>query len=194
MYSDRICAHINFFKMCTSVYVYSQRKVRFMFNIVLVEPEIPQNTGNIARTCAATGSRLHIVKPMGFEIDDKKLKRAGLDYWHLLGVCYYENLDDFFEKTKGARYFYATTKAKHTYCDIEFKENDFLIFGKETKGLPEELLSKNKDLCMRIPMISEARSLNLSNSVAIVVYEALRQTGFDNLQSFGELHNLNWQE
>ena len=163
-----------------------------MFNIVLVEPEIPQNTGNIARTCAATGSALHIVKPMGFEIDDKKLKRAGLDYWHLLGVRYYEGLDDFFEKTKGGRYFYATTKARHTYCEIEFCDNDYLVFGKETKGLPEALLYDNRDSCMRIPMISEARSLNLSNSVAIVIYEALRQTGFGGLQDFGELHNLKW--
>lgn len=163
-----------------------------MFNIVLVEPEIPQNTGNIARTCAATGSALHIVKPMGFEIDDKKLKRAGLDYWHLLGVRYYEGLDDFFEKTKGGRYFYATTKARHTYCEIEFCDNDYLVFGKETKGLPEALLYDNRDSCMRIPMISEARSLNLSNSVAIVIYEALRQTGFCGLQDFGELHKLKW--
>lgn len=163
-----------------------------MFNIVLVEPEIPQNTGNIARTCAATGAKLHIVKPMGFEIDDKKLKRAGLDYWHLLGVKYYENLDDFYEKTKGGRYFYATTKALNTYCDVEYKENDYIFFGKETKGLPEELLYNNKENCIRIPMISEARSLNLSNSVAIVIYEALRQVGFSKLQNFGELHNLKW--
>ena len=163
-----------------------------MFNIVLVEPEIPQNTGNIARTCAATGANLHIVKPMGFEIDDKKLKRAGLDYWHLLGVRYYENIDDFYEKTKGGRYFYATTKALNTYCDVEYKENDYILFGKETKGLPEELLYNNKENCIRIPMISEARSLNLSNSVAIVVYEALRQVGFSKLQNYGELHNLKW--
>lgn len=168
------------------------QEARIMFNIVLVEPEIPQNTGNIARTCAATGAKLHIVKPMGFEIDDRKLKRAGLDYWHLLGVQYYENIDDFFLKTKGARYFFATTKARHTYCDIEFKPDDYILFGKETKGLPEELLHDNPDICIRIPMISEARSLNLSNSVAIVVYEALRQVGFENLQNYGELHNLKW--
>lgn len=163
-----------------------------MFNIVLVEPEIPQNTGNIARTCAATGSRLHIVKPMGFEIDDKKLKRAGLDYWHLLGVKYYENLADFFEQTQGGRYFYSTTKARHTYCDVKYQDGDYLVFGKETKGLPEKLLHDNKDQCIRIPMISEARSLNLSNSAAIVVYEALRKTGFQGLTAFGELHNLKW--
>ncbi len=163
-----------------------------MFNIVLVEPEIPQNTGNIARTCAATGARLHIVRPMGFEIDDKKLKRAGLDYWHLLRVVYYDDIKDFFEKTKGGRYFYSTTKARHTYCDVEYSDGDYILFGKETKGLPEQLLHDNKDWCIRIPMISEARSLNLSNSVAIVVYEALRQTGFDKLQNFGQLHSMSW--
>lgn len=163
-----------------------------MFNIVLVEPEIPQNTGNIARTCAATGAKLHIVKPMGFTIDDKKLKRAGLDYWHLLGVQYYENLSDFFEKTAGGRYYYATTKAQNTYCDVSFCDGDYILFGKETKGLPEELLHDNKEYAIRIPMISEARSLNLSNSVAIVIYEALRQTGFSRLESTGELHNLKW--
>ncbi|MDO4618582.1 MAG: tRNA (uridine(34)/cytosine(34)/5-carboxymethylaminomethyluridine(34)-2'-O)-methyltransferase TrmL [Clostridia bacterium] len=163
-----------------------------MFNIVLVEPEIPQNTGNIARTCAATGSKLHIVKPMGFEIDDKKLKRAGLDYWHLLGVRYYENLDDFFEKNAGGRFFYSTTKARHTHSDIEFKDGDYILFGKETKGLPEELLVKHPEECMRIPMISEARSLNLSNAVAIVVYEALRQTGYKSLLEEGNLTKYNW--
>lgn len=162
-----------------------------MFNIVLVEPEIPQNTGNIARTCAATGSRLHIVKPMGFEIDDKKLKRAGLDYWHLLGVVYYENIDEFFEKNPG-RYFFASTKAKHTYCEAEFRDGDYILFGKETRGLPEELLHEHPDECIRIPMISEARSLNLSNSAAIVVYEALRQTGFAGLKEEGDLTKYRW--
>ncbi len=163
-----------------------------MFHIVLVEPEIPQNTGNIARTCAATGSKLHIVKPMGFEIDDKKLKRAGLDYWHLLGVQYYENLEAFFEKTKGARYFYSTTKAPRTYAEAEFRDGDYILFGKETKGLPEELLHEQKEDCIRIPMIEEARSLNLSNSVAIVVYEALRQTGFEHLKHAGQLTRFSW--
>lgn len=163
-----------------------------MFNIVLVEPEIPQNAGNIARTCAATGVKMHIVKPMGFEIDDKKLKRAGLDYWHLLGIQYYENLDEFFEKNKNGRFYFSTTKARHTYCDVNYQDGDYILFGKETKGLPEQLLHDNKDACIRIPMISEARSLNLSNAVAIVVYEALRQTGFDKLQDFGELHTMSW--
>ncbi len=150
-------------------------------NIVLHEPEIPQNTGNIARTCAATGTKLHIIKPMGFEIDDKKLKRAGLDYWHMLSITYYENLEDFFSKNEGGNYYFCTTKAPHTYAEANFSDGDFLFFGKETKGLPEALLSKNLDKCIRIPMVSDARSLNLSNSVAIVVYEALRQTGYFNL-------------
>ncbi len=150
-------------------------------NIVLVEPEIPQNTGNIARTCAATGSRLHIVKPMGFEVSDKQLKRAGLDYWHLLDITYYENLADFFSKNEGS-FYYCTTKAPQKYTDASFHDGDYLFFGKETKGLPEDLLRDNLDKCIRIPMISEARSLNLSNSVAVVVYEALRQTEFFDLK------------
>ena len=153
-----------------------------MFNIVLHEPEIPQNTGNIARTCAVTGARLHIIKPMGFEIDDKKLKRAGLDYWHQLDITYYENFEDFFAKNKGAMYF-CTTKAPKKYTDVRFQDGDYLIFGKETKGLPEELLQEKLDSCIRIPMRDVTRSLNLSNSVAIVVYEALRQTGFAGLKS-----------
>ncbi len=156
------------------------------FNIVLVEPEIPQNTGNIARSCAATGSKLHIIKPMGFEIDDKKLKRAGLDYWHLLGVQYYEGLDDFFEKNGKVSMYLASTKAAKTYCDVTYKDGDWLFFGKETKGLPEDFIQENLDRAVRIPMISEARSLNLSNSVAIVLYEALRQTDFLNLQGTGK--------
>lgn len=151
------------------------------FNIVLVEPEIPQNTGNIVRTCAATGTRLHIVKPMGFEIDDKKLKRAGLDYWHFLDITYYDGLTDFFEKNQGGRFFYLSSKAPASYADVKYQEGDFLLFGKETKGLPEKLLVDNPERCVRIPMISSARCLNLSNAAAIVVYEALRQTGFNSL-------------
>ena len=150
-------------------------------NIVLVEPEIPQNTGNIVRTCAATGTRLHIVKPMGFEIDDKKLKRAGLDYWHFLNIQYYESLDDFFEKNKDGRFFYLSSKAPTAYTEVSYKDNDFLIFGKETKGLPEKLLMEHPERAVRIPMISSARCLNLSNSAAIVVYEALRQQNFASL-------------
>ena len=161
-------------------------------NIVLVEPEIPQNTGNIARTCAATGARLHIVKPMGFTIDDKKLKRAGLDYWYLLDLTYYENLDEFFEKNKDGSFFFFTTKALNTHSDVTYADKSYLIFGKETKGLPEELLLEHRDECVRIPMIDDARSLNLSNSVAIGVYEALRQLGYPTLQNKGELHNHKW--
>lgn len=163
-----------------------------LINLVLVEPEIPQNTGNIARTCAATGCKLHIVKPMGFTVDDKKLKRAGLDYWHLLGIQYYENLKDFFEKNQGGRFFYSTTKGINTYSDVSYKDGDFILFGKETKGLPEELLVENKESCIRIPMIDEARSLNLSNAVAIVAYEALRQTGFKQLKQEGQLTKFEW--
>ena len=165
-----------------------------MFNVVLVEPRIPQNTGNIARTCAATGCRLHIVRPTAFQITDKNLKRAGLDYWHLLNVCYYDNLADFFEKTEGARYFYATTKAPQTYTDVHYEEDCYIMFGKESAGIPEEILKANPDTCVRIPMIGETRSLNLSNSVAIVLYEALRQNEFDHMKLQGELHRLRWED
>ncbi len=157
-----------------------------MFNLVLVEPEIPQNTGNIARTCSVTGSTLHIIEPMGFKIDDKKLKRAGLDYWHLLNIVYYKNLDDFFEKNRGGSFYFCTTKAPKCYADVKFKDNDYFFFGKETAGLPEKLLKDNLDRTIRIPMRSDTRSLNLSNSVCIVLYEALRQTGFKCLKSGSE--------
>lgn len=162
-------------------------------NIVLVEPEIPQNTGNIARTCAATGARMHIVGKMGFKIDDKKLKRAGLDYWHLLDITYYESLEDFFNKNDGT-YFYFTTKGRTVYSDIEYKNNCYLFFGKETKGLPEELLIEHPERCVRVPMIGDARSLNLSNTVAIATYEVLRQWNFSELQNFGQLHNYKWED
>ncbi len=162
------------------------------FNIVLCEPEIPQNTGNIARTCAATGSRLHLIRPFGFEITDKNLKRAGLDYWHLLDITYYDNVEDFFEKNPGITCYFATTKAPQTYCDIQFKDGDYIMFGKETKGLDEDLLYKHKEGCIRIPMIEEARSLNLSNSVAVVIYEALRQTDFAALKAAGSLTKYSW--
>ena len=155
-------------------------------NIVLVEPEIPQNTGNIARTCAATGARLHIIKPMGFTIDDKKLKRSGLDYWYLLDITYYENLDDFFSKNKG-QYAFFTTKGRKTHSDYKYEDNCYLFFGKETKGLPEDFLDAHFDSCVRIPMLPDTRSLNLSNAVAITVYEALRQLDFPNLQDFGKM-------
>ena len=158
-------------------------------NIVLVEPEIPQNTGNIARTCAATGARLHIIKPMGFTIDDKKLKRAGLDYWYLLDLTYYENLDDFFEKNPDGNYFFFTTKARKTHSDAVYTDKSFLFFGKETKGLPEDFLEAHRESCVRIPMRPEARSLNLSNAVAITVFEALRQLDFPGLQDFGKMRD-----
>lgn len=163
-------------------------------NIVMVEPEIPQNTGNVARTCAATGARLHLVKPLGFEINDKYLKRAGLDYWNLLDITYYESLDDFFEKTKGGKYFYFSTKGTYRHSDAEYPDKAYLLFGKETKGLPEELLLKNQDNTLRIPMIDQARSLNLSNSVAIAVYEVLRQWNYPELLCKGQLHNHKWGE
>lgn len=164
-------------------------------NVVMVEPEIPQNTGNVARTCAATGARLHLVGPMGFKVDDKKLKRAGLDYWQYLDITYYESLEEFIEKNKEkGQFFYYTTKALHTHSDATYPDNCFLLFGKETKGLPEELLLKHPDDCVRIPMQGEIRSLNLSNSVAIAVYEVLRQWNYPELQNFGQLHNYVWGE
>jgi len=163
-------------------------------NIVLVEPEIPQNTGNIARTCAATGARLHIVKPMGFTPTDKHLKRAGLDYWYLLDITYYENLEDFFEKNKGGSFYYFSTKAPRKYTDIEYPDKSFIVFGKETKGLPEKLLFDNPETTVRIPMIDEARSLNLSNSVAIAAYEILRQWDFPELLNNGKLREFDWND
>ena len=163
-------------------------------NIVLVEPEIPQNTGNIARTCAATGASLHLVKPLGFEIDDRKLKRAGLDYWDKLDITYYESLDDFFAKNPDADFYCFTTKARHVYSDICYPKRVFLMFGKETKGLPEELLFANPDRCVRIPMRDTLRSLNLSNSAAIAVYEVFRQRGFKGLRPDGELTKYRWEK
>ncbi len=159
-------------------------------NIVLVEPEIPQNTGNIARTCAATGAKLHLIKPLGFSLEDKYLKRAGLDYWFLMQYTVYENWQDFLNRNPDANLYYATTKAPRDYCQVEYLENDYLVFGKETKGLDEKLLFDNYDRCIRIPMREEARSLNLSNSVAVVLYEALRQNDFSGLKGNGKLHNL----
>ncbi|MBC8609815.1 tRNA (cytidine(34)-2'-O)-methyltransferase [uncultured Ruminococcus sp.] len=160
-------------------------------NIVLVEPQIPQNTGNIARTCAATGARLHIVKPMGFTIDDKKLKRAGLDYWYLLDITYYDSLADFFSKNEGP-FYYFTTKGQHIYADVEYPERAYLVFGREDAGLPEELLYQNPDTAVRVPMIGQARSLNLSNTVALAAYEVLRQWGFPELKVSGQLTRFEW--
>lgn len=162
-------------------------------NIVLVEPQIPQNTGNIARTCAATGARLHIVRPMGFTIDDKKLKRAGLDYWHLLDITYYDNLEDFFAKNQGD-YYYFTTKGRKIYSDVEYPDKAYLVFGREDAGLKEELLHDNPDFCVRVPMIADARSLNLSNTVALAAYEVLRQWNFPELLVSGKLTRFDWDE
>lgn len=154
---------------------------------MLVEPEIPGNTGNIARLCAANHMTLHLVKPLGFSLDSKYLKRAGLDYWHLVDVQVHENFQEVQELYSNRRFFYATTKAEHTYTEIQYQIGDMLVFGRETKGLPEELLAMHKESCIRIPMIEEARSLNLSNSVAIVAYEAMRQLDFPDLKAFGHL-------
>ncbi|MBR1811246.1 MAG: tRNA (uridine(34)/cytosine(34)/5-carboxymethylaminomethyluridine(34)-2'-O)-methyltransferase TrmL [Clostridia bacterium] len=162
-------------------------------NIVLVEPEIPQNTGNIARTCAVTGARLHLIEPLGFRIDDRKLKRAGLDYWQYLDITYYKSLADFFEKNNGSCYYFST-KAQKKYSDVAYPDKSYLFFGKETKGLPERLLFENPERAVRIPMLDEARSLNLSNSVAIGVYEVLRQWDFPLLECSGELREFRWKD
>jgi len=156
-----------------------------MLNIVLVEPEIPQNTGNIARTCAATRSVLHLVGPLGFSVEDKYLKRAGLDYWHLVDVRYYKSYGEFEEKNKNASMYFLTTKAKQCYTEMSFEPDCYIVFGKETAGLPEELIYSNMNRCVRIPMVEDARSLNLSNSVAIVAYEVLRQHGFSGMKVIG---------
>ncbi len=158
-----------------------------MLNIVLVEPEIPQNCGNIARTCAATGSRLHLIRPLGFDISDKAVKRAGLDYWHLVEVYDYQNLDEFFRRNDVTEMWCLSTKAPRSYTEASFHDGCYLFFGKETRGLPEDFLEAHRDEAVRIPMREEARSLNLSNSVAITVYEALRQLEFPDLQDFGKM-------
>ena len=162
-------------------------EVNNMLNIVLVEPEIPQNCGNIARTCAATGAVLHLIRPLGFDISEKAVRRAGLDYWHLVDVRDYENLDDFFSKNDVKQMWCLSTKAPQSYAQAEFQDGCFLFFGKETKGLPEDFLGEHRDCCIRLPMRSCARSLNLSNSVAITVYEALRQLDFPGLQDHGKM-------
>ena len=165
-------------------------------NIVLLEPEMPANTGNIGRTCVATGTRLHLIEPLGFRINEKMLLRAGLDYWDKLDVTVYENFTDFLNKNPDAKdkLYMATTKARQVYTDIKYKEDAYLMFGKESAGIPEELLLENEQKCIRIPMLETIRSLNLSNSVAIVLYEALRQTAFKSMELEGELHRLHWKE
>lgn len=160
-------------------------------NIVLVEPQIPQNTGNIARTCAVTGAKLHLVKPMGFIVTDKHLKRAGLDYWDKLDITYYDVLDDFFTRTSG-KYYYFTTKGKHVHSDVSYEDDCYILFGREDRGLPEELLHNNPETCVRIPMRPELRSLNLSNSVAIATYEILRQWDYPDLTREGKLTRFDW--
>lgn len=163
-------------------------------NIVLHQPEIPQNTGNIARTCAVTGAALHIIRPMGFTIDDTRLKRAGLDYWHALDITYYDSLDDFFSRNPASQVYYFSTKAPQKYTDVTYPSPVFLMFGKETAGLPEELLHANPEHSVRIPMRDTLRSLNLSNSVAIAAYEVLRQNNFEGLRTAGELTSYSWDD
>ena len=157
-------------------------------NVVLVEPEIPQNAGNIARTCAVTGAKLHLVRPVGFEVSDKYLKRAGLDYWHLVDIIYYDSIEEVMDKFyNGKNFWFFSTKSKKTHSDVQIKDGDFLVFGKETKGLPEPLLEAHYDECVRIPMMNDTRSLNLSNSVCVGVYEGLRQLGYPNMKFEGEI-------
>ena len=161
-------------------------------NIVLHEPEIPANTGNIGRTCVATGTSLHLIKPLGFSLDEKHLRRAGMDYWRDLDLHVYENFQDFLDKNPGAKIYMATTKAHQNYSDVSYEPDCFLMFGKESAGIPEEILVDYEDTCVRIPMKENIRSLNLSNSVAVLLYEALRQNDFAQMQKEGELHRLHW--
>lgn len=165
-----------------------------MINIVLHESEMPANTGNIGRTCVAAGARLHLIEPLGFHINEKMVKRAGLDYWDKLDVTVYDNYEDFLEKNPGAKIYMATTKAPHTYCDVRYEDDCYIMFGKESAGIPEDILVQHPDTAIRIPMIGDIRSLNLSNSVAIVLYEALRQHDFADMRLHGHLRNYEWSE
>lgn len=162
-------------------------------NIVLYEPEIPANTGNIGRTCVATGTKLHLIEPLGFSLSEKALKRAGMDYWSQLEVECYVNYEDFLQRNPGAKIYMATTKAKKIYSEASYEPDCYIMFGKESAGIPEEILVEHPEKCVRIPMIGETRSLNLSNSVAIVLYEALRQNQFDHMKLEGDLHRLHWE-
>ena len=162
-------------------------------NIVLYEPEIPANTGNIGRTCVATNTRLHLIEPLGFKLNEKAVKRAGLDYWDKLDVTVYSDYQDFLDKNPGAKIYMATTKAHKVYTEPEYEPDCYIMFGKESAGIPEEILLDNQENCVRIPMWGDIRSLNLSNSVSIVLYEALRQNGFEKMQMQGELHHLKWK-
>ncbi len=163
-------------------------------NIVLFEPEIPANTGNIGRTCVATGTKLHLIEPLGFKLDEKEIRRAGLDYWKDLEVTVYDDFNDFLKKNPNAKIYMATTKARHVYTDVSYEPDCFIMFGKESAGIPEEILLEHKDTCIRIPMIGDIRSLNLGNSVAVVLYEALRQNNFEDMRMLGELHHHTWDE
>ena len=163
-------------------------------NIVLYEPEIPANTGNIGRTCVATGTRLHLIEPLGFRLDEKAIRRSGMDYWKELNVTTYVNWQHSCEKNAHAKLYFATTKARRVYTEAVYEPDCYLVFGKESAGIPEEILKENEEYCVRIPMIGETRSLNLSNSAAIVLYEALRQNGFDHMKTQGELHRLRWED
>ena len=163
-----------------------------MLNIVLFEPEIPANTGNIGRTCVATGTRLHLIEPLGFRINEKSLKRAGMDYWKDLDVTTYINYQDFLDKNPGAKIYMATTKGKNVYTEVSYEPDCYIMFGKESAGIPEEILVQHQEDCVRIPMVGDIRSLNLSNSVSIVLYEALRQNGFAGMNLEGHLHRLHW--
>ena len=165
-----------------------------MLNIVLHEPEMPANTGNIGRTCVAAGARLHLIEPLGFSINDKMVKRAGIDYWDKLDVTVYDDFNDFCERNPGAKIYMATTKAHKTYTEVSYDPDCYIMFGKESAGIPEEILVNHEDTCVRIPMIGDIRSLNLSNSVAIVLYEALRQNNFDHMNQEGHLHRLEWHD
>ena len=162
-------------------------------NIVLHQPEIPANTGNIGRTCVATGTRLHLIEPLGFRLDEKSIRRAGMDYWEHLEMTRYINYQEFLDQNPGAKIWFATTKARKVYSEVSFGPDDYIMFGKESAGIPEEILVANEEHCIRIPMLSSIRSLNLSNSVAIVLYEALRQNDFQSMQRAGELHRLHWK-
>ena len=163
-------------------------------NIILHQPEIPANTGNIGRTCVATGTRLHLIEPLGFRLNEKNLKRAGMDYWNDLDVTTYINYEDFLEKNPGAKIYMATTKASNVYTEVHYEPDCYIMFGKESAGIPEEILVDHKDDCIRIPMVGDIRSLNLGNSVAVVLYEALRQNGFENMTTEGHLHRLVWKD
>ena len=163
-------------------------------NIILHQPEIPGNTGNIGRTCVATGTPLHLIEPLGFHLDEKSIKRAGMDYWQYLDVHRYMNFEQFLIEHPGVKIWMATTKARRSYTEVSYGPDDFIMFGKESAGIPEEILVDYEETCIRIPMVNDIRSLNLSNSVSIVLYEALRQNGFANMQTIGELHHLHWKE